>query len=349
MAAVVPEVALAPVGERALALAREYAVAPHQLRPGNELTLLRAGGETFPAMLAAIAAARRSIILETYILENDRTGARFAAALRERARAGVTVRLMYDGVGGFGVDDAYVAALRSDGVQVLVYHPVAPWRRRFHLTRRDHRKILVVDDVVGFAGGLNIGDDYAALVDGGRGWHDMHCQVRGPVVIDLARLFRRVWINEGGPPYPIPSGRSGRGDGAPRQPPAPGMALARIVDNRKYRKRRAIRRAYLRAINRAERTIHLENAYFLPDLGLAAALTRAVKRGVAVRVIVPGDSDVTAVHYASLWAHRTLVKHGIQILHWLGSMMHAKTAVIDGAWSTVGSYNLDNVSLLYNL
>jgi cardiolipin synthase len=350
--AILPEQALVVVDERALTLAREYAVSPRELRPGNDVVLLRAGAEAFPAMLAAIATARRTIVLETYILEDDRTGARFAEALRERARSGVSVRLMYDAVGGFGLSDTYLAGLRGDGVKVLEYHPVAPWRRRFHLTRRDHRKILVVDDEVAFAGGINIGDDYADRADGGRGWHDMHCRVRGPIVLDLAKLFRRVWINEGGDMYPAPSAppdTNGHGGALEWTPPPPGTSLARILDNRKYRKRRTIRRAYLRAINRADRTILLENAYFLPDHGLTAALIRAVKRGVAVRVIVPGSSDVRAIEYASLWAQRTLVKHGIQMLHWLDSMMHAKTAVIDGVWSTVGSYNLDNVSLLYNL
>jgi cardiolipin synthase len=325
---------------------------PRMLRQGNHVTVLRGGQEAFPAMLEAIAAAERSVCLETYILEADAVGERFADVMCARAAAGVAVRLIYDAIGCLGLPQSYLARLRHAGVEVLEYHPILPWKERFVLSRRDHRKILVVDDEIAFTGGINISRHYVPEAQGGAGWHDVHCRVRGPVVLDLARLFRRVWVREGGTPYASPprlSGDRGRSDGTAADTPAQGQSLARVLSNRKYRKRWAIRRAYLHAINRAERTISLMNAYFLPDRGICWALRRAVARGVRTRVIVPEVSDVPAVAYAAQHLYGGLLRDGIEILCWPDRMMHAKTVVIDGVWTSIGSYNLDNVSLLYNL
>ncbi len=312
-------------------------------RAGNSIRLLRGGAETFPAMVAAIEAATRSVCLETYIIDDDRTGRRITDALCARARAGVTVRLLYDAVGGWGMASSFVDRLREAGVEVVEFHPIAPWRRRWGLSRRDHRKILVVDDEVGFTGGLNLSDDYAATADGGRGWHDIHCELRGPVVADLGRLFRRTWLYAHGRPYPAPP------DASTVAGIAGGATFARVLDNAFRRRRRVIRRAYLAAINAAEEDVLLANAYFLPDRGLRAAMRRAVARGVAVRVIVPGRSDVALVELAGLYLYHRLARAGVEILRWRGPMMHAKAAVVDGVWSTIGSYNLDSISLLRNL
>lgn len=320
-----------------------YARSMYRLRRGNQVRLLHAGAEAFPAMLAAIAAARRTIALETYILEDDRTGQRFADALCERAAAGIEVRVMYDAIGGFGLGAAFLARLRAAGVEVLAWNPLAPWRRRFAWSHRDHRKILVVDDEIGFAGGLNISDDYAPIEAGGRGWHDLHCELRGPVVRDLARLFRATWLKAGGRDFP-PAPPAEAAD-APRA----GATAARVVDNRKRNRRGAIRRAYLRAIERSQSTVHLANAYFVPDRALRRALMRAARRGVDVAVIVPGRSDVRTVAYAALYIGARLAGAGVRILRWDGPMMHAKSAVIDGVWSAIGSYNLDARSWRYNL
>jgi cardiolipin synthase len=319
-----------------------YTTDHRRWRAGNRVTPLIDGAEAFPAMLRAIGAAKRSVCLETYILEDDRTGIRFATALIERAAAGVDVRLIYDAVGGFGVAEAYIDALRTAGVQIVVFHPIAPWRARWSLSRRDHRKILVVDDQVAFTGGLNISDDYAAPDDGGRGWRDTHCELRGPIVADLARSFRRTWLNAGGAPYPAPPA-------ADAIEPNAGPSLVRLLDNTERRRRRRIRRAYLSAINAAHRQILIANAYFLPDRGVRAALRRAALRGVEVRVLCPGRSDVRLIELASLLVFRRLARAGVTVMRWRGVMIHCKTAVIDGAWSTIGSYNLDNISLLFNL
>lgn len=312
-------------------------------RAGCDVTVLRDGAETYPAMLAAIRGALRSIAIETYILAADGTGDRFKEALAERARAGVAVRLIYDAVGSFGLSDAWLDELRALGVEVIDFNPIRMWRRRFRLSYRDHRKILVVDDAVAFTGGLNIANDYASVADGGVGWHDMHCRVRGAIVRDLARMFRRTWLRSGGTPYTL-----GTAPAAAPDPPR-GRSIVRLIDNTGIRQRTAMRRAYLHVIKHAEKRVLIQNAYFLPDRGVRRALARAARRGVDVRIIVPGRNDVQLVAWASLYVLRVLARQGIKILRWPGPMMHAKTAVVDGSWSTIGSYNFDAQSRFNNL
>ncbi|HEY4241966.1 MAG TPA: phosphatidylserine/phosphatidylglycerophosphate/cardiolipin synthase family protein [Kofleriaceae bacterium] len=315
-------------------------------RTNCDLTVLREGGETYPAMLAAIASAKRSICFETYILEADQTGDRFRDALVERARAGVSVRLIYDAVGSIALPGHWVENLRREKIEVVSFNPIRAWRRKWAFSHRDHRKILVVDDAVAFTGGLNISNDYATVADGGEGWHDMHCRVHGAVVTDLARMFRRTWLVLGGSDYPAPP---------LAHPTVPGTGAAatggfvRLLDNTRRKQRSAVRATYLHVIRQARTSLLLENAYFLPDRGLRRALVRAVQRGVRVCVIAPGHSDVRLVEYASLYVMRRLAGYGVQILRWRGPMMHAKTATVDGAWSTIGSYNFDAQSRFRNL
>jgi cardiolipin synthase A/B len=253
------------------------------------------------------------------------------------------VRIIYDAVGSFGLPDSWVDELRGAGCQVIDFNPIAPWRRRFRLSHRDHRKIIVVDDRVGFTGGLNIANDYAAVEDGGVGWHDMHCRVTGPVVIDLARMFRRTWLRCGGTRYPAPMTAS--------YSPAASKAgpLIRLLDNTRRRQRTAVRRAYLHVIKAARTLVMIENAYFVPDRGLRRALGQAAARGVDVRILVPGNSDVRMVEWAMLYVLRRLARRGVKIFLWRGPMMHAKTATVDALWSTIGSYNFDAQSRFNNL
>jgi cardiolipin synthase len=319
-----------------------YARTQQRWRPGCEVTVLRDGAATYPAMLAALAAAQHSISLETYILAADQTGDRFKAVLIERARAGVKIRLIYDAVGSFGLSSSWLDDLRAAGCEVIGFNPIALWRRRFRLSHRDHRKVIVVDNHVAFTGGLNISDDYASVEDGGVGWHDMHCQVTGPIVFDLARMFRRTWIRAGGARYATLQ----RGATAP---PGDGSSFVRLLDNTLRRQRGTVRRAYLHVIRAARRSVLIQNAYFLPDRGLRRALGRAAKRGVDVRVVVPGHSDVRVIEWASMYVLRGLSRSGVKILRWRGPMMHAKTATVDTTWSTIGSYNFDAQSRFSNL
>lgn len=319
-----------------------YARNKARWRTGCHVEVLRDGGETYPAMLAALAGAKETISLETYILAADLTGDRFKAVLIERAKAGVKVRLIYDAVGSFGLPGGWVDELRAAGCEVIDFNPIAPWRRRFRLSHRNHRKVIVVDNVVAFTGGLNIANDYAAVEDGGVGWHDMHCRVTGPIVHDLARMFRRTWLRCGGTQFPpIPPASSA--------PAGSGRAFIRLLDNTLRRQRGNTRRAYLHVIRTARQAVLIQNAYFLPDRGLRRALTRAAMRGVDVRVMVPGHSDVRVIEWASLYVLRGLSRYGVRILRWRGPMMHAKTAAIDAIWSSIGSYNFDAQSRFSNL
>jgi len=313
------------------------------VRIGNLVQPLRTGKEAFPSMLAAIAAAKSHVHLETYILRADRTWNEFKDALVERAKAGVHVRLLYDSLGSFGLPGAFRAELVDAGAQVVEYHPLVPWRARWSLNRRDHQKILVVDDEVGFAGGVNLGDEARTVEDGGGGWHDLHARVEGPVVLDLARIFRRTWERSGGDPLPDPAPVYG----APARPP--GTAAVQAISSAAVRGRWRMHRAYLHAIRKAESSISIMNAYFIPDRSLRREFARAVERGVSVRVIVPSDTDIKAVFYASHHLYARLMRRGVRVFEWPERMMHAKLGVIDGVWSTIGSYNLDRRSLQHNL
>jgi len=293
---------------RAIAIQLPKALQPYarsqvRWRLGCAITVLRDGGETYPAMLEAIAAAKTSIHLETYILAADNIGNRFKEALIERAKAGVKVRMIYDAVGSFGLPGSYGDDLRRAGIEVLEFNPIAPWRARFNLSHRDHRKLLIVDNEIGFTGGLNIANDYAALDEGGVGWHDMHCRVKGPIVFDMARLFRRNWIRSGGKAYaPVPR---------PTESGGPGTSFVRLLENTRRRSRATFRRAYLHVIRAAKTMVRIENAYFLPDRGLRRAMVQAATRGVDVQIIVPGKSDVRIIEWASLYVLRNLARRGI--------------------------------------
>jgi cardiolipin synthase len=327
-----------PRGVAAPAL--EYVHRKERLRPGNRVEPLCAGVETFPAMLAAIAQARRFVHLETYILVDDHTGRSFQAALLERASAGLEVRLCYDALGSFELPSKFVDELLAGGVHVAEFHPIAPWRPRFGFNQRDHMKILVVDGELAFTGGINLGDEYAPLEQGGGGWFDMHARVQGPIVGDLDRLFAHTWRKATGEritPCELPPSA-----------PAP-TVLASVIANFGLRNRSRKRAAYLHAIKAARSDINLMNAYFIPDYRLRKALRDAARRGVQVQVIVPAVTDVRVVLFASRHLFPRLLRAGVRIYEWPERMMHAKTGVIDGVWSTIGSYNLDRRSLFHNL
>ena len=307
--------------------------------PGNDLRLFVRGRELYAAMEAAIEEARLSVHLETYILGNDATGRRFVSLLERKARQGVRVRLIYDSVGSLDLDPALVGRLRNAGAQALEYHPVAPWRHRWGWNKRDHRKILVCDGRVGFVGGMNICDEHAPPESGGGGWPDAHARVAGPAAYDLDRAFRAVWYRQ--------TGRWFDSHGDPVTPAGP--SRARIVGNEELVKRFAIREAYANALRAARREVCIANSYFIPDWRVRRSLAQAVKRGVSVRVLVPGQSDIRSAWHAMRATYSSLLSRGVRIFEWQGPMMHAKAAVVDRRWCAVGSYNLDHRSLRHNL
>ena len=309
----------------------------------NRVALLKDGYQAFPAMLAAIASARVSVCLETYILKDDELGLRFLAALSERARAGVEVLLMYDSWGS-EVSHETLAELKNAGVKTHIFRP---WKyfgslaRAFSkMSRRNHRKTLVVDGEVGFTGGLNISNDYAAVIDGGAGWRDTHVRITGPDAQSLEKLFLTTWKNNKGQAI------------NPRafvRPRFAGCEKLRVVGNDFALDRKGIRRAYEDAFAKAKVNICVTNAYFLPPAKLVRGLVAAARRGVKVRVILAATTDVKLVLYAARGLYPRLLKNGIEVYEWAGRVLHAKTAVVDGTWATVGSSNLDPLSLRQNL
>lgn len=305
---------------------------------GNKLALFVRGKDLFAAMFEAIASATRSVHLETYRLGGDETGRAFAERLIEAARRGVAVRLIYDSVGSLEFSPVLETRLRNAGVQILEYHPVAPWRPHWAWNKRDHRKILVCDGAVGFIGGMNLSDEHAPASAGGQDWPDAHARVEGPAALELERLFRAVW-HKG----------KGRWFESSPEPPRAGSSAVRIVGNHELLKRFAIREAYVNALRAAGSEVAIANSYFIPDWRIRRSLAQAVRRGVSVRVLVPGRSDIVSVWYAMRATYASLLSRGVRVFEWQGPMMHAKAVVVDGKWCSVGSYNLDHRSLRHNL
>jgi cardiolipin synthase len=316
-----------------------YVSDPDELVGGNRVKLLHDGKEAFPEMLDAIASAKESVNLETYILRDDKTGRKFVDALSERAAKGIIVRLIFDAVGSYTLSSRFIQHLRNRGVQILEYHPVAPWRPRWAWGRRDHRKILVVDGKIAFAGGLNIGDNYAPAEEGGAGWRDMHVRVDGPAAHELERIFRSTWFKNTGRWFPAEGSRADK----------TGDSLVHVAANQEFLKRRFIRKAFIHAIERARRRISIAVAYFIPDRGIRRALYDAVKRDVKVEILVPKLSDVPAVSYASQYLYERHLLRGLRLYEWPGPTLHAKTIAVDRIWASIGSYNITHRSLMHNL
>ena len=318
-----------------------YCRHPDSMIKGNATELLVDGVTVYPAMLEAIASAKKTIVMESYIFNDDTAGREFSRALRESAMRGVRVYLVVDGVGTLIVAAGFFEKMRQDGVHVLIYRPPAPWRRNFGLVRRNHRKLLVVDGKVGFLGGLNIGKEWLPRSEGGGGWHDIHLRVEGPAVRELTKLSISTWKVHGGLDLDTRLF-------LPRVQAA-GTELVNIVGSRERKKRRAIRQSYLQAIKQARHYIYIANAYFLPDLGFRRALKNSCQRGVDVKLMLPSKGDILPVQLASQAHWGGLLRSGIRLFLLKHPLLHAKTAVIDDQWSTVGSFNIDHRSWRTNL
>ncbi len=340
---------------------RGYLIHHQTYMRADAIKLLIDGRQAFPEMLGCIAAARRTIDLETYILRADGTGRRFGQALAAAARRGVRTRLMYDGVGSLGLPQEFVNELVAMGVQVAVYRPIAHvWRIGLRtLNRRNHRKVLTVDERTSFTGGLNISDEYADAAEGGAGWRDTHVRVDGAESArQFALLFQETWENAtefAAPPAdpnalkPAPVATSLPGAAACTAGATSYNATVQVLSNQEFLRRVRMRRAYLHAIRHAQRYILIENAYFIPDRGIRRALYHAVRRGVVVAVAIAMHSDVKLAAMASHALYGELLEGGVRLYEYPISMLHSKVAVIDDVWSIVSSYNLDHRSLLHSL
>jgi cardiolipin synthase len=314
---------------------------------GNRVDLLRNGEAYFPALLAAIDAAQRWVQLETYIFAEDNMGARVAGALADAASRGVEVRLVLDGFGCANTSDALRAMLTPTGVQVRVFRPARWWRLGRRHWRRLHRKIAVVDDAVAFVGGINMIDDHHHR-PGERGVlgprYDYAVRVQGPLVADVALTARRLWWRLGLTAAEVGAASLPPG---PRQAgaPLPGGVAAALLLRDNLRNRRTIERAYLRALARARKEVLIVSAYFVPGRRFLTALMRCAQRGVRVRLLLQGRVDHRLYTYAEQALWDRLLAAGIEVHRYLPSYLHAKAAVVDRAWATVGSSNIDPYSL----
>lgn len=307
---------------------------------GNQVRLLKDAAENYPAWLDAIASARRSIFFENYIIANDAAGQRFAAALAERARAGVQVRVIYDWVGGLGLGSHKVMApVIEAGGEVRVFNAPS-LGSPFGWLQRDHRKMMTVDGRLGHVSGLCVSSRWEG--DAARNvapWRDTGIEISGPAVADMERAFAQVWRATGAP---LP-------DGAFTPPAAighTGDVTLRVLANQPnyanlYRLDQLIAAM-------ATRTLWLTDAYYVGMAPYVQALRAAARDGVDVRLLVPGVSNLLAVSTLSRAGYRTLLDAGIRVFEWNGPMLHAKTAVADGRWARVGSTNLNIASWIGN-
>lgn len=330
-------------------LAVEAAVSASPLVTGNKARLLINGPATFKAIFKAIAHAKHTINIETYIINDDSMGQRLADLLIRKRAEGVRVNLMYDAFGSRDTPAEYFDRLRDAGVCVVAFNPIDPLNGGSleTLNNRDHRKLVIVDGRIAFTGGINVSSVYSSsparrLREHGdvRAWRDTDIEIRGPVVAEFQKFFLRHWSSQGGPPLQAKE----------YLPPlhAMGSQVVRALASWADAPQPQIYATLLSAINSAQKSIHITDAYFVPNDSFVDALTAAARRGVQVELILPAHSDVAIVQAAGRSYYSRLLKAGVKIYERQGAVLHAKTIVIDGVWSTVGSTNLDWRSFLHN-
>ena len=314
----------------------------------NKSRLLVDGPQTHTAMFQAMEAARVAIDLETYILEGDGVGEKLAVLLERKRKQGVTVRVLYDGLGSISTPGEYFERLKAAGIAVCAFNPVSP-AAAHKLNNRDHRKILVVDRRTAFTGGVNISSVYSSGSFGGSsqrtdpkkgGWRDTHLQIEGPAVDTMLDLFESAWKSQ-----------RCEGPTAARSLPVPGKAgneTMRVIAQDPQAQRNEVYVEVLSAIAHAELRAWLTFGYFVPDPQTVSVLKGAAQRGVDVRILVPSQSDVWLSLYAGRSHYADLLEAGVRIFERQNAVLHAKTAVVDGVWSTVGTSNLDWRSFVHN-
>jgi cardiolipin synthase len=315
---------------------------------GNRVEVFVDAAAAYEAMFAAITAARDHINLESYILEAEGPGESLANLLLQKRASGVRVNVIFDSFGSLRTSAEYFRRLREAGVALCEYNPVSLWRpllRALHL--RDHRKLLVVDGRVAFVGGINFSSVYAYGSAGRRvsveelpPWRDMHVRIEGPLVTQLQEVFLEHWKCHVGRPPAVA-----------RYLPAllpRGSAQIGVAACDAGRRRNPFYTSLLAAIGKAQRRICITTAYFVPPRRLLRALERAARRGVDVRLLLPGISDSWPALAAGRSSYGRLLNAGVRIYECHDAILHAKAAVIDGVWVTVGSSNMDWRSFLHN-
>ena len=308
------------------------------------IELLWKGGDSFKTIFDAVNNAERFICLQFYIFKNDETGEALSKLLKQKSRERVKIYLLYDHFGSLGTPRSFWDDLRIAGIEIRASHPFK-WMAPLHYVHRDHRKLMVIDSKRAFTGGLNIANEYSGfhLRRRSRGWRDTGILLEGPIVGELFDTFKKSWHSWGGGKIDIQEAGE---ETFSREQTGNIPTLPIFVYSRVGRKRM---RSLLRySIDHAQTSISLTTAYFIPSRKMVERLEKAVRRGVKVRLLVPGKSDVPAASYAGKAFFARLLKAGIEIYTYLGEMLHAKTYLFDQCWSLIGSTNLDYQSLRYN-
>jgi cardiolipin synthase A/B len=331
-------------------IAIEEAVTGAPLVAGNRTTLLEDGPATYRAMFEAIRAARDHVNLEVYIFRDDDVGREFQQLLLDKQAQGVQVNVIYDSVGSIKTPRAFFDAMKEKGVRVLEFNPVLPSAATGAVNNRDHRKLLVVDGRVAFVGGINIDDVYSSSSAAvlrktpeeakKTGWRDIHVRIEGPVAGEFQRLFLDHWKKHDAEPLPARHY-------LPEVKPA-GDALVRALGATADDPDAVVYRTLLYAVKYAQKTVHLTVAYFIPDEQTVRVLGEAARRGVDVALILPGQTDFWAVFEAGRSHYTDLLEAGVKIYERKNVLLHSKTAVVDGVWSSIGSTNWDPRSFVHN-
>jgi cardiolipin synthase len=317
-----------------------HALTGAPLSPDNKIEILRNGVRIFPAMLAAIRGARKTINIEFYIYWDGQVGRQFAEALAERARAGVAIKVILDAVGSSAMSQSLIDFMQRNGIDLEWYHPIR-WYTLSRANHRTHRKLLIVDGEVGFSGGVGIADEWLGDADSKDHWRETMIRVEGPAVAQMQFAFMDNWVKSRGE---LLTGL----DYFP-QLQARGTHLTQVIKSSPSEGSSTVKLMYIVSIVSAARSVYLSSAYFVPDRDTIRALEGAVRRGVDVRVIVPGENnDVPVARQASRWHYDQLLRRGIRIFEYKPTMMHAKTMVVDGIWTTIGSSNFDERSFRLN-
>jgi cardiolipin synthase len=331
-------------------LAFEQAISGSPLVLGNKVTLLENGAATYAAMFGAIESAEHNINLETYIFAGDEIGDKFADALIAKQRQGVQVNIIYDGFGSVLTPRSFFKRMRASGIRLVEFDPIDPFAAGFHWSplHRDHRKLLVVDGTIAITGGINISNVYAGsgvfhrkerLDDLSKSWRDTDVEIEGPAVAEFQALFIANWLRQGGPAL----------TSAAYFPASEheGHMIVRVLGSQP-RQFSTIYVTLMSAIHNAQTNIYISDAYFAPGAQTVEALEAAARRGVDVRLLLPGRNNEPLIGAAGRANFSQLLDAGVKIYLWQGPMLHAKTATIDGVWSTVGSANLDWWSIARN-
>ena len=319
----------------------------------NSVTLLMSGQQKFDDMFQAIRQAKSSIHLEYFNFRNDSIAFLLFDLLREKCKEGVEVRAMFDGFGNDSnnqpLKKRHLKPLREDGIEIVEYSPIRfPWVN--HIYGRDHRKIVVIDGKIGYTGGMNVADYYIKGTEQVGEWRDMHCRLEGDVVNELQTIFLRIWNrttkqNVGGAKY-FTGGTDTRFQGLkPDTTTTRGRKMAGIINREPHKTPKIMRTFYINAINQARDSIHIINPYFTLIPTVTRALTKAIRRGVKVEIMLSAKSDIPLTPDCALYQARKLQKRGAIVWLYKPGFHHSKIMMVDGRYCTVGSTNLDARSL----